>query len=376
VTLLLALTVPAAVAAPVLERVVLLQRHGVRAPTKSPDALAAFAQQPWARWPVAPGELTDHGAAALARLGDGLRFHYASLLDDCGRVFVWADNADQRTRLSGNAMAAALAPGCNITAKWAKGDDDDLFHGDRVCPTDDKAAQDAVAARLPGVISRRQKAYDAARRKLVEILGKDIGKDNAVRKGGKLEGVLGDASSLTENLYLEYAEGMDHPGWGRMSRADLIAIMPLHDMASDLGRRTPLLAAHNGTLLAQQIVALMTATPGRIAVPDTARVVLLAGHDTNISNIAGMLGVTWTLPGQPDSTAPDTALAFEVWRDKAGPFVRLRLFYQTLDQLRDLTPLRDPPHRDLKLPECKDDCPVTQVTTRLEAAMSKECLAP
>ena len=365
-----------AAANPRLERVVILQRHGVRAPTKAPEALSDFASQPWPAWPVGPGELTDHGAVALSLMGDGLRRHYAKLLGDCGSVFVWADNADQRTRLSGNVMAAALAPGCHLAAASATGDDDVLFHGDRVCPADAKAAQDAVAARLPVVIAARQNAYDAARRRLVEILGKDVTKENSVREAGKLEGVLGEASSLTENLYLEYAEGMDHPGWGRMSRADLTTIMPLHDMATDLSRRTPLLAAHNGSLLAQQIVALITATPGRISVPDTARLVLLAGHDTNISNIAGMLGVTWTLAGQPDSTAPDTALALEVWHDKDRKFVRPRLFYQTLEQLRDLSELRELPRHDLALPGCKQECTLAQVTTQLQAAMAKECLAP
>jgi 4-phytase/acid phosphatase len=376
--LLLAPYAPAATASPVLEKVIILQRHGVRAPTKAPADLAPSARDTWASWPVAPGELTDHGADALARMGEALHRHYARILPngDCSRVFVWADNADQRTRQSGATMAKALAPGCDASAHWADGEDDALFHGEKTCPADPKAAQEAVAARLPGVIAARQKTYDAARGKLADILGKDGSAGNSVRKGGKLEGALGDASSLTENLYLEYAQGMAHPGWSRMSRTDLGAIMPLHDMASDLTRRTPLLAAHNGTLLAQQILALLTGKPGRIAPPIAARMILLAGHDTNLSNIAAMLGVSWTLPKQPDSTAPDTALAFEIWNDKGYAFVRLRLFYQTLDQLRDLTVLRDPPRRDLALPGCGQDCPVSKVASALDAAMAKECLAP
>jgi 4-phytase/acid phosphatase len=374
--LLLALAAAPAAASPELQRVIILQRHGVRAPTKSPEALAAFAAQPWAQWPVGPGELTDHGAAALARMGDGLRLHYAPLLGDCGRVFVWADNADQRTRVSGNTMAASLAPGCQLTAHWAQGDDDPVFHGDRVCPADEKAAQEAVAARLPQVIAARSAAYGKARAKLAEILGKNGAGDTSVRKGGKLDGALGDASSLTENLYLEYAQGMAQPGWGRMSRADLDTIMPLHDMASDLTRRTPLLAAHNGALLAQQIAALLTGETGRVAVPAGAKVILLAGHDTNLSNIAGLLGVHWTLPQQPDSTAPDTALAFEVWHDGHGDFVRLKLYYQTLDELRDLTPLREPAHRDLMLPDCRHQCSARDVAQTLKAATPPECLSP
>lgn len=32
------------------------------------------------------------------------------------------------------------------------------------------------------------------------------------------------------------------------------------------------------------------------AVPDAAKFVLLMGHDTNLSNIGGMLGLDWSLP--------------------------------------------------------------------------------
>lgn len=374
--LLLALAAPAAQAAPVLQKVVILQRHGIRSPTKAPQDLAPYAQQPWPAWPVNPGELTDRGAAALARMGDGLRRHYAALLGDCGRIFVWADNADQRTRQSGNIMAAALAPGCKLTAQWASGADDPLFHGNRTCPADGDAARVAVAARLDGVIAARRKAYEAARRKLADILGHSDTGNNTVSKGGRLDGILGDASSLTENLYLEYAQAMPQPGWSRMHRADLDTIMPLHEMASDLTRRTPLLAAHNGTQLAEQILASSNDSQGPIAVPATARLILLAGHDTNIANIAALLGIDWALPGQPDATAPDTALAFEIWADKGRKFVRLRVFYQTLDQLRDLSLVKDPPHVDLKLAGCNLACPIDQVSTRLRAAMAQECLSP
>lgn len=51
----------------VLERVVLLARHGIRSPTKPPQTLQAQTGHAWAQWPAAPGELTAHGKQALAR---------------------------------------------------------------------------------------------------------------------------------------------------------------------------------------------------------------------------------------------------------------------------------------------------------------------
>ena len=56
--------VPAAAADGLRLRVVLL-RHGVRSPTQAPDALAKYADQAWAAWPVPPGQLTEHGIAAM-----------------------------------------------------------------------------------------------------------------------------------------------------------------------------------------------------------------------------------------------------------------------------------------------------------------------
>ncbi|HEY4075580.1 MAG TPA: histidine-type phosphatase [Rhizomicrobium sp.] len=387
-----ALALPA-MAAPVLEKVVILQRHGVRSPTKAPAALAPFAQDAWAAWPVAPGELTDHGALALSRMGEALRRHYAQVLSqgNCAQLFVWADNADQRTRKSGQVMAQAL--GCPTAVRWAMGDNDPLFHGDDICPADPKAAQAAVAVRQSDMLAANRTRYDTARSTLARILTPGLSQAdcensndkkcallsdrNQTKDGGKLSGVLADASTLSENLFLEYAQGMEKPGWGRMNGADLAAIMPLHDMASDLGRRTPLLAAHNATLLAHQIEALLTDTDFRIAAPHDARMVLLAGHDTNLSNIAGMLGLTWSLPGEPDTTAPDTALAFERWHeDKRGDFIRIRLFYQTVDQLRSASRLPTLPHLDLSLADCGESCALPKVTARLRVAMAQECLVP
>ena len=43
-----------------------------------------------------------------------------------GSVFVWAD-VDQRTRATGDAILAGLAPGCNIAVRHAPADPDPLF---------------------------------------------------------------------------------------------------------------------------------------------------------------------------------------------------------------------------------------------------------
>ncbi|WP_148300120.1 histidine-type phosphatase [Acetobacter papayae] len=71
---------------PVLERVVLVARHGVRSPTKPPQTLQTQTGHVWAQWPVAPGELTDHGKQALEQMVGMVRQHYvkAGLLPATG----------------------------------------------------------------------------------------------------------------------------------------------------------------------------------------------------------------------------------------------------------------------------------------------------
>jgi 4-phytase/acid phosphatase len=56
--------------------------------------------------------------------------------------------------------------------------------------------------------------------------------------------------------------------------------------------------------------------------------------------MGGMFGLSWTLPDEPDATAPATALAFELWADRASGvrYVRPVIYYATLDQLRTLAP--------------------------------------
>ncbi len=342
-------------AAPVLERVVIVERHGVRSPTKPPEAYAAFAAEPWPAWPVAPGDLTDHGAQALNRMGAALREHYAraGLLPAQGclpGVFLWADNADSRTKASGAAVAEGLSPDCAPTVHTAPdGGDDPLFHGAKLCRLDPAIAAGALRSRLAEVLARNRASYARAGAALRSILQPDaclasadcaLAAENRVGDDGKLSGPLDTSATLAENLLLEYAQGFDagEVGWGRAA-GRIAAVMPLHNLYADVARRTPALAAANATYLARAILAAL-GVPGEegAAVPEDARFVLFLGHDTNLSNLSGLLGVRWRLPGQPDDTAPGTALAFELWHDHGVRTVRMKVYYQPLGAIRRLAP--------------------------------------
>src|SRR5437899_1411598 len=103
-----------------LERVVMLSRHGVRAPTMSNDTLAQFSSRPWPTWPTPIGYLTPRGKALAKLMGA----YYRAMLtrrglftaDDCpspGLVHVRAD-LDQRTIATGVALLEGLFPNCEL----------------------------------------------------------------------------------------------------------------------------------------------------------------------------------------------------------------------------------------------------------------------
>jgi 4-phytase/acid phosphatase len=156
-----------------LERVVLVQRHGVRPPTVSNAELAKYSDRPWPAWPVGPGELTPHGAKVVALVGKTLRKAYvdAGLLPahgcaGAGRIAVWADNADERTRHSGQVLAESLAPGCGAKASWSDAKPRDPIFGaptDKAChadPADDRDAFAKAAGPDGSVTPEARKAID------------------------------------------------------------------------------------------------------------------------------------------------------------------------------------------------------------------------
>jgi len=144
------------------------------------------------------------------------------------------------------------------------------------------------------------------------------------------------ASSLAEDLLLEYAEGMPAAGvgWGKTASAEKIAaVMAVHERSAELTRRNPYIAARVGAVMARRI---LDALEGDGA----TRILAYAGHDANLSLMAGLFDLDWTLPGEPDATAPATTLAFELWSDDGALFVRPVIYWETLDQLRTLKPAR------------------------------------
>jgi 4-phytase/acid phosphatase len=161
---------------------------------------------------------------------------------------------------------------------------------------------------------------------------------------------------MAENLLLEYAEGMDalQVGWGRVDANKLRELMQLHTANAELERRTTFLAlSQSSNLLLHILDSMRQAASGKpvagaLGKPED-RLLILVGHDTNLSNISGSLGLNWLIDGRLDDTPPGGALVFELWQDRQTGDYSVRTSYtaQTLDQMRRATPLnvKSPPER-------------------------------
>jgi 4-phytase/acid phosphatase len=165
-------------------------------------------------------------------------------------------------------------------------------------------------------------------------------------------------STLSEVFQLEYVNGMEGKdlGWGRLDLPKLREIMRLHAAYADLARQTPYIARVQGSNLLSHILRSLEQAVKASAVPGTLdsvddRLLILVGHDTNISNLAGILGISWLLEGyQPQDTPPGGALVFELWQG-ANREMSVNTYYvaQSLDQMRkaqtlslDTPPLKSP----------------------------------
>ncbi len=374
-----------------LQFVVYVSRHGVRSPTGKAAQYNRYSAGVWPEWPVQPGYLTPHGSHLMELFGayDRTLLTSEGLLSskgcsDAAKITVYADS-DQRTRETGKALAQGLMPGCDLTVKSLSEDTNDpLFHplGDKSVTRDLDRAKAALAGRIGGDPANLTRAYHLQLESLDHVLATcgtpaasapqrtslfDI--PATLSQGGgdhlvDLKGPLNTASTLAENLLLEYTEGMDKTkvGWGCIGRSELDSLMALHTAATDFTQRTPEIARAQASGLLEHIglsieqAVSRKPVPGALGKPSDLALFLI-GHDTNQENVAGTLNLTWIIDGRRDDTPPGGALVFEVWRDHSAGSYTVRTYFtaQTLDQMRDsvsLSGTQAPARVPVSVPGC------------------------
>ena len=173
-----------------------------------------------------------------------------------GSVFVWAD-VDQRTRATGDAILAGLAPGCNIAVGHAPADPDPLFDPLPGIGVVNKAESMAsVLGAVGGNLNALTVAYGGAFATMESVLGcqspatcKRISQvPTTVANDGDgglagLSGGLDMAGDVAENMLLEYTNGNADVGWGRVDHARLLQLLAASRSRQGVGTRQSLLGA-------------------------------------------------------------------------------------------------------------------------------------
>lgn len=382
---------PAATAPPQykLERVVMLMRHSVRPPTSANVTPPGLAAQPWSTWTTAYGELTPHGAAGAKLMGVYDRGYFAgrglvaaSGCPAAGEIAVWASGKSRAIETAKN-YVAGMYPDCTVpVASPPDENNDPVFHPLDMGAggVDGARAKIATDARLPeGGIAALQASMGADFAVLQRVLGccappvcvkeklkadcklADFKSEIVANKNDSsdMSGILGVASTAGQSIALEYLEGkpMEQVGWGRASKDDIVAMLRFHPVKFYYETRTPYVSERIAAPIARRILGALNGEA------DTGKLTLLVGHDTNIASLGGMLDLHWTIAEYPtDDPPPGGALGFELVSDaQGGKFVRAFYQAQTMDQLRNLTPLT------AEAPPALVYIPITGCTTSAEA---------
>ena len=392
---------------------VVVSRHGVRSPIATGMPLAEIAADPWPAWPTAhPGDLTERGAELAKLMGAYYRDYYvvqglfpAQSCPTPDTVVFWAD-VDQRTKVTAQALSDGMFPGCGIQpGHLADAKADPLFHPPRagVCTIDAELARRSVMRRI-GSLRRLQSsvrpeiaAMQAVLKCCAPALCRPTGaaacklgdlQTELVAHGDEgvwLRGPISIGSMAGEVFLLQYAQNMpaEQVAWGRVrTQQALRPLMRLHTLRFDLMNRTPYLAAREGSALVERIVSTFRRflSTGGASSP---KLTVLVGHDTNISQIGGMLGLHWSLPSYlPDQTPPAGALHFELLRERRTGLHSVRVSYvaQTPDQMRQATPLdrsRRPERSVARIDDCRTGragCPWPRFARLAERSIDRACV--
>ena len=360
-----------------LKQVIIFGRHNVRSPVAPNSLLNTFSVQPYPDFGVAaPGILTSNGATLETILGGYYRLWLTKegLLTGNGSADAasayFRANVLQRTIASAQAFAFGLLPAISVNVNhYGPTDSDPLFDpvGAGVARLDQQKAVAAVMGRLGGNPQSLTSAYApelALTRSLlfgypasetpvpatpagkvdVTAIPIDVAAGSPVTIAG-----LTAVGAAVDPFIMEYANGLpvSEVGWGQLTAAGISQTSRLYILVQDLEFRTPYLAGVQSSNVASHVVrslvqaATGNAMPGALGNPST-KVILLVASDVNITGLAGLFHLDWILPGyQTDECSPGGALVFELRQSQSTGEYTVRASYiaQTLDQLRNLTPL-------------------------------------
>jgi 4-phytase/acid phosphatase len=369
----------------VLLRVVILSRHGVRAPTQSTDVLNTWRNTKTPGWPdfgVPPGYLTPKGEELVEKMGE----YYRAYLDHNGLsdpahcpdgLLIRADS-DERTVMTAHGLGTGLVSNtdkpfrCRFAIHELANGVDPLFHPSEVlpdCKLDKTDVENAIGN--PDELAQFAKNYQPqldAEQDILQCCSQELCEHqpcdaapilppqpdqpmpghgsrscllqlqqlpscaDAAKGQASIKGGLGIAQSFAEIMLLQYAQGVPVA----FDKGKILDSLRLHVAVFDKVQRADIVAQRQGANLLYHLAYAINSgeDPGVPGGPH--KFIVYVGHDTNIANVAALLDLHWQLPEYPqDDMPPGGALIFELRKAPGqGPSVHASFAAQSPDEMR------------------------------------------
>ncbi len=366
----------------VLKQIIIFGRHGIRAPVPTPEQYAQYSPRAYPDFGVSTGYLTVHGQQAEVLLGTYFRDYLLAeglLTGDTATdtaASYFRANSIQRSNLTATMFGNGLFPGATVPVhSYALNQPDPVFDPilANVAIVDPARAANETQ-QIYGSGTALASAYSAefslARSVLynyqngvqpppatppnvtdptVQPIPLDattgvIYTGNVVDLGG-----LEATETAADPYVMAYAANLapSDVAWGELSPEALSQQLRLAVLSLNIAMRTPYVdqvqssnaAAHVLRSMKQAVIG--EAISGAFSAP-TAKVLVVISSNAYLDGLAGLLKLHWQLPSyQPDFSTPGGALVFELRQSTDSGEFLVRVYYtaQSLDQLRNLTPL-------------------------------------
>ena len=346
-----------------LKEVVILSRHNIRAPLSTTgSALDIATPHEWYEWSSAASELSLRGGVLETEMGQYFRKWVVSegLMEENAHpsetdVRFYA-NAKQRTIATAQYFSSGFLPVANVRIETHQEYDKmDPVFTPQLTFVNDEYRKDAEAE-MEKLIPDLSKEY-ALLSDVIDLKESDGYKsgevtdfvngdtelilENNAEPGSK--GSLKTATSISDALVLQYYEEADpvKAAFGHeLSDDEWIALSHIKDVYVDALYSAPSIAINVAHPLLEVIDSELERKDRKFT--------FLCGHDSNLGSVLAALGVTdYELDHAIERKTPiGSKLVFEKWADANGKeFIRLRIVYQSTDQLRTapLLSLDNPP---------------------------------
>ena len=337
-----------------LKEVVVLSRHNIRAPLSTKGSvLDSATPHTWYEWSYNASELSLRGGLLETAMGQYFRkwlenegLFPENFRPENDEVFFYS-NAKQRTIATAKYFCAGLLPVANIPIETRQEYDKmDPVFTPQLTFVNEKYAEDAkkqMVELLPdlseeyALLSDVIDLKDSDAYKSEEIKDLVDGDNEFILEENAEPGVKGSlrtATSLADALVLQYYEENDEKeaAFGHeLSSQDWEAISYIKDVYCDVLFTAPLVSVNVANPLLKQIEKELN-DEGRLFT-------FLCGHDSNLGSVLSALDVKdYQLPQAIEKKTPiGSKIVFEKWEKEGEEYIRVRLVYNSVEQLRNIS---------------------------------------